>query len=256
MTVLFILFVLLPVLLWAASGLKKIDVGWRGQLLWFGKRVKGSEVGEGWQMYPWPWEIKVVDCRKTIMNLGNIDAITSDNIKVAIGCTIVYEIKNLDSYFNVEPSQIKKGLDEARTEAIRSIVRRYDLKEILDLHDEIGHTVKGAMEHKEWGIDILQVMIPEILPEKTIADAQTLKTKEELERVAQEVELKHFADRVIALMKPEKDGGPGLSREQAIEQVQIALGQLKKKGKVQAYSLDPATAALVAAILEKIGGKK
>ena len=245
----------MAIALWAWSGLKKMPVGWRGLLLFLGNRQE-KEFKEGWRWAPFPFGIKATDCRQLVIKLDPVEAITKDNVMVTIEGSIVRAISNLYAYFGVEETGLKQGLDDIWDEIIRAEVRKLDLDKVLGMQGDIAHNAHVALRNHanvHWGINVLRVVVASIKPvdEKVDEDLALLK-REELQRQGQALELKHFAEQVTALMKEAPDG-PGLTREQAIEQVQLALGQLKKETRAQAFSFDPATAAMVAAIL---GGKK
>lgn len=72
--------------------------------------------------------------------------------------------------------------------------------------------------------------------------------KEVQERQAEVLELEHFIERIKALMvlPPE---GPGLTREQALEQVQLSLGKTTKVIDAKTISFDQPTAEVIGAIL-------
>ena len=72
-----------------------------------------------------------------------------------------------------------------------------------------------------------------------------------MQRDGQEIELQHFVDQVIKLMA-DPPIGAGLTREQAIEQVQISLGKASKNIDAKSFSVDPATTQMIAKIIERI----
>jgi len=226
-----------------------------------GKRQPNKIVSEGWNWVWWPLEeIKAGDCRKRIFTLGKIEAITRDNVTVTLGSTIVYQIIDLNEYFSVEPEDVEKGLDVARTEAIRSSVRDKDLEQILNLHQEIGKMVKIAIEHSDWGIDILQVMISEILPDPKMAETMALRKKEDLEKEGQQTEAQHFANLVNFFSGKEKltdkgPAGPNLLPELAYEAALVHLGKTKqKKIASNTFGLDKNTMdALVQVVMARSG---
>lgn len=247
----------LALVLWFWSGWQKLEVGWKGQRLFLGKRIPSSVVDEGWQWAASPLSIKAADCRQVVLKLEPLEAITQDNVVVNIDGSIVRKVVDLNQYFGVNPDELKQGLDDIWDEIIRSKVRTKDLQEVLTMQVALGDHAKthlcGHAAHM-WGIDILKVVVASIKPNVEVTKDLENVERENLQRNAQAVELKHFTERVLELMKEPKDGGPGLTREQAIEQVQMTMGQLKKEAKAQTIALDPATAALVAAIIAK--GKK
>jgi hypothetical protein len=109
-------------------------------------------------------------------------------------------------------------------------------------------TGAGRVILRDLGVRLERLNIGDIDVLGKVAEQAENQAKEEQERQAEVLELQHFIERVQALMA-NPPTGPGLTREQAIEQVQMSLGQLKKEARAQSIALDPATATLVAAIL-------
>ncbi len=254
-----ILLVLIAVVSWAWFGLKKLPVGWEGQRLFLGKRIP-SFVKEGWRWAAWPWDIKAVDCRKVVVKLDPLSVFTKDNVLVDVEGSYVRRIANLDAYFGVDDKEISKGLDDLWDQEIRSRVIEKYLVEALGFQVDLGKGVQPAMTGRavHWGIEVPEVLIASIRPNAKVAADLELKERERLQKDGQRIEIAHFAMMVNLMMNGGKlnEGTPqevvvpgGLTREQAVEQAQIALGQLKKETKAQAFSLDPATAAIIAGIL-------
>jgi regulator of protease activity HflC (stomatin/prohibitin superfamily) len=172
-------------------------------------------------------------------------------VQVEIDGTLIREIKDLDKFFGVEESGIKQGLDDIWDQIIRTSVREKKLDEVLKMHVKLGEKVFSAMGEKaseNWGITILRVVIAGIEPDPRVVEDLALKEREKLQREGQIIELQHFTNRVTELMASPPTGA-GLSREQAIEQVQMSLGKATKNIDAKTITLDPSTAAIITAIL-------
>lgn len=235
---------------WSWKGFKKIEVGWKGQLLYLGER-QSYTFGEGWRWAPFPFSIKTADCRQTVIKLNSLKVITKDNIEVEIEGSIFRQISELDKYFGVEESGIKEGLDDIWDETIRMNVRDMNLNEVLKSHDTLGkEMIKaiGARASADWGIEILRIVIAGIKPDLKVMEDLELGKREKLQRNGQVVEITHFEKMVKKLMRPIPKGA-GLTREQAIEQVQLALGKASKTIDAKTISLDAITAGIVAKVL-------
>jgi regulator of protease activity HflC (stomatin/prohibitin superfamily) len=241
--------------LWSWGGWRKIEIGWRGQLLFLGQRID-AEIEEGWRWVPLPFAIKPADCRQQIMPLDALEVTTSDNVRVKVGATVTYRVDDLNTYFGVEVSGLKKGIDDARDAAIRSRVRTLSLEQVLSSHDELGNELLTALEAEavEWGIKIIRVIIPEISPSDTeVSKDLELRERENLQRNGQRVELSHFDEMVNLLEKGGNLEGitfkGGASREEAVQQVRLALGQSTMAVDAKTITLDSATATLIATFL-------
>ena len=244
----FLLFWTLALAGWVSSGWKKIDLGSKGLLLLLGQRTD-LKLDEGWRWAPFPFGIEPINVKEMFLELEPLVATTGDNVPVTIEATVAYRQKHLAKQFDVQ--DLKKGLEEARSQAIRIHVKNLDLEEVLKMHEELGKKTKEALFERgddRWGIEIMEVFVPKISPDLQVANDLALRERENLQKKGQEVEIQHFVNQVNKLMaKP--PAGPGLSREQAIEQVQLALGKATKNIDAKTIALDSTSAELVARIL-------
>lgn len=236
--------------LWASKGLKDIEIGHRGQLLFLGQRMNYFFKVEGKHWAPFPFGIKPADCREQIMRLDSLEAITKDNVKVFVDVTLTYNIFDLHKNSNVQDGGINKGIDDARDQILRVQIASSDLDDVLKMHAELGQKMHAGLQDssKRWGIEIIEVMITKVVTNPKVAEDLELKAREELQRKGQMTEAEGQATLVAFFMKPNTATGfPGLTREQAVEQAQLTIGQAKKN--INGITLDSTTAAAIAAIL-------
>ena len=237
---------------WARDGWEnldnKIEVGWRGQILFLGGRLLFFfEEGRRW--VPKPFGVKVTDCRETILKLNTLDVFTSDPFQVEIDGTVVYRVIDIDAHADVKKEGIQQGIDDLRDEALRTQVAELPLSEVLKMHAALGKQLHSTLEDsvsERWGIKILKVVIAGIRPDPKVIEDMELRQREMLQTKAQEVEYTNFLQRV-------RQGiDAGLTGGQAYEQSQITLGKAAPKVfESKIYGLDPATvAALIAGLKE------
>lgn len=227
---------------WFWSGWKKLPIGWQGLRTWLGRRT-GQKIEDGWQWASWPWGIQAEDCRARTTELDEMKVFTKDSIEVSIGKTaIIWEIFDVYAYLSLNPGELKKLLDDAVDQNIRRQIRITDFDDIAGM--EFG-TSAGTLER--WGIRVVKIKVPDILPtDKKLRDAIQLAESENRERTGQRVEMKHLGDMVNDLMKPKSEGGHGLNQDQAYEAALLITGKADPK-KITGFTLDPATAAAIAA---------
>ncbi len=247
--------------MWTESGHKKVEIGWKAQLLLFGERLN-HKMGEGWHWVPFPFSLKSADCRQTVIKLDKIEkVITADNVQVDVDGSLIRQISDLDKYFDVEESGLKQGLDDIWDETIRNKIAHSVLDDVLKMHMDLARGVIEAMgvtASDSWGLTIMRVVIASIKPDSNVAEDLALKEREELQRDGQVIEIAHFDKMVNALV----NGGTinatkpnevifkgGMSREQAIEQIQLALGKVTKTIDAKTISFDVATIAAINAFL-------
>lgn len=264
-----VLLVVFSLVSWIWSGWKKIPIGWKGLKTFLGKRTH-TKVNEGWQLAPWPQGIEAEDCRQAVIKLEPLEAITKDNIKVTIDGSIVRTITDLFKFLDVNPKEIRQGLDDIWDEIIRRQVRKKELKDALEMHVTLGEYAKKHI-HKHsnlnWGIGIVRVMIAGITPTDTkVIEDLELGKREELQRVGQQVQAAHFGalvnffagDSPLEIENDVTPGpktpGPKLSPELAYEAALIHIDKTTPKDiSSKTFGLDPAT---VTAIVNAVMGRK
>ena len=238
---------------WTINGWSNIEVGHKGLLLFLGERLT-YVFSEGQRFAPWPFEIKTVDCRLKSQEIDQLTVLTKDNIPVSISGTLVSQIEDPNLYFNVDPLSIEKGINDTWGEIIRTQVITKDLEDVRKMYIEVGMQTQAALEDqatKMWGLRIIRIPVT-IKPVNTeVTSDMELKARKKMQRDGQEIELQHFVDQVIKLMA-DPPIGAGLTREQAIEQVQISLGKASKNIDAKSFSVDPATTQMIAKIIERI----
>lgn len=246
---------------WIWRGFRKIEIGWEGQLLYLAGR-QDYFFPEGWRWAPFPFDIKVADCRQTVIELNKLEVITKDNVPVKIEGSIFRKILDLDKYFSVEESGIKEGLDDIWDQTIRTKIRDMKFDDVLESHDLLGTAMLdaiGARASTDWGIEILRVVVAGIMPDAEVIKDLELKKREELQREGQRVQARHQADLVKFFSGTEKLGdegptGPGLSPDLAYEASLVHMDKAeKKKLASNTFGLDVAT---VKALVEAVTGRK
>ncbi|MBI3888806.1 SPFH domain-containing protein [Candidatus Nomurabacteria bacterium] len=250
---------------WYMGGWKKIggdELGWRAAILLLGQRTSG-EVGEGWQWVPFPFGIKPVDCRETIIKLDALDVFTSDTVPVKIDGSIAIEIVDINLYLSVNPAGLKQGLDDLWDEAIRNKVATIALDQLLlskETLEKHAHIVLNPEDEEKkprnrWGFKVTGVIVSKISPDQKMTDDLELAAREERQRKGQRVQAKHQAELIKFFSGHEKLGtdgpeGPGLSAELAYEASLIHMDKAEpKKLSSSTFGLDP---AIVTAIVDEL----
>jgi len=145
-------------------------------------------------------------------------------------------------------NRILDKLDENKIKKLKTSVlkRRSEIEGIRKGSGKIALNNFGVI------LNLLNIGEVELLGEA--GKKAELEVKEELERQGETLELEHVANRIKALMKKRPEG-PGLTLEQAIEQVQLTLKQASKIVDAKTITFDATTATMIAKILGGINGK-
>lgn len=109
-------------------------------------------------------------------------------------------------------------------------------------------TGTGKIQLTELGVILERLNLEDIDVLGEVAKHAEDEAKEEQDRIAETKELDHLSDRIKALMVP-LPTGPGLTREQAIELVQLASENATKTIDAKVVTLDAGTAEMIASIL-------
>ncbi|MCM2339254.1 MAG: hypothetical protein NDI62_02255 [Burkholderiales bacterium] len=151
------------------------------------------------------------------------------------------EWNNVNTVLNeIRMKEGEEGINLLITQVAK---RREDLEKI--------RSGQGKLIIKDLGIIIERLNIGEINVLGEVGKKAENEAKEKQEKAAEILELEHISKRILALMKDPPDG-PGLTREQALEQIQLSQGKTTKTIDAKSINLDPTTSALIGKILNKI----
>ncbi|MEI6280399.1 MAG: SPFH domain-containing protein [bacterium] len=182
--------------LWFQNGSTTVEVGWEGLLLCIGERIDPPvTMGEGWHWVPFPFSLKLADCRETSVAIDPLTVLTADNIQVEISGTLVSKIMDLNKYFNVDPATIKQGIDDTWDEIIRTQVVVEEFEAVRKMHVAVGDKAKAALENQAtsaWGIKVIRIPVTiKVKTEEVAADLE-LQAREKLQKKGQTTEAENF----------------------------------------------------------------
>ena len=138
-------------------------------------------MGSGLQYFnPFTDVIHEVDMKTNIINLHRQKALTKDNVEVTIDGAVWYHVKiPRKTYYAV--NDIERSVRELTFSTLRSITGQYVMQDLLEKRDEVtlelGKFV--ARQVHEWGIEITNILIKDILLSKDVEDSFAAKAKEE-----------------------------------------------------------------------------
>ena len=117
--------------------------------------------------------------KTNIINLQKQRALTKDNIEVIIDAAVYYHVKIArKTFYSVE--NIDKSVRELTFATLRSICGQYILQDLLEKRDEVtlelGKFV--ARQVHEWGIEITNILIKDIVMNKELQDTLSAVAKE------------------------------------------------------------------------------
>ena len=204
------------------SASKKIEIGFKGVVTFFGKRL-GIVLGEGIHFLP-RWlglDFKEIDCREKGIDIPAIEVPTRDGM-VIINAALRYRVDNPCKFLSVDLGQGLKTLTE---QVLRAKMAGKTTEEATRLHLEIQNDLQKKCDEKgkDWGIDARNVLVTSIdLPHKE-KEAREKITVEEQERRAEAVEQEFIRQQI------KKHTEMGIPVEVAIELLQSERGKIKKE---------------------------
>ena len=185
---------LVLLIVWALTGLYKVDAAERAIITRFGKYVGTAQPGINWR-FPWPIE------SKQLVNIASIQSftdqtrmLTADENMVEINLAVQY--RRADPYlyaFNVRDPEAT--LSEVSESAIREIVGRSPLDFVLvsgrqDIAARTKELIQRTLKSYKAGIEVTTVNLQGVNVPEQVAPSQqdAIKAREDRERLALEAQ--------------------------------------------------------------------
>jgi hypothetical protein len=137
--------------------------------------------------------------------------------------------------------ELKHGLGAIETLKVAVEGRRKDIEAL--------RTGSGKIVLHDLGVRLERLNLGNIDVLGKVGEQAEQEAKEEQERQAETRELTHVSERLQALMEVQRPDGTRLTREQALELVQLSTGKATKTIDAKTLGFDPTAAALIAGIL-------
>lgn len=152
----------------------------RGLKFLFGKYYKTME--PGWRLV-WPiiQGYEKVDMRTKAVDVPDQNAITRDNVSVAVNAVIYYKVVSAEKAI-LEIEDYRYAMSQYAQTTMRNVVGEVTLDELLGGRDKIADRIRDIVEKTSasWGLDVLNVELKDIkLPE---AMERTIAKQAEAER--------------------------------------------------------------------------
>jgi len=237
-------FLVLIILGIVASGLKRVLEFERLIIFSYTGKYKGTR-GPGiiW-VRPWekahPFEVDsttgktirlVFDMRETLVEVGQQDCITKDNVPAKIEPIVFFKIVDpARTVMTVENAKLAI-LNLART-TLRAVIGDMILSEVIARREQIAQQLKTrlAAEAERWGVDVTTVEIADLKPRQEVEDAMALR-KAAIEKAE--------GERVSAIMRAEGLKEAALSEKEALiissegkKQADITIAEGQKQAKI------------------------
>jgi regulator of protease activity HflC (stomatin/prohibitin superfamily) len=186
-------------------GLELVALGWRGILLFFGRRFSetGEGLSEGYQWTPRPFmTVQAIDCRGDIIPLEDLSpgVFTSDHIRAVFRGTLPYQVADPYVFAGVKEGKAIELLNGRLKASIRDTIKGYTLDGLLaiskiDLTKETNETFEKNLRDAAgiggagWGLNCGELQIQGVVVlDPKIVTALASMTREKLEGDAEQIQ--------------------------------------------------------------------
>lgn len=208
----FLLIILILLVIWAFTGLYRVQPDQQGVVLQFGKWVNTTEPGLHWHL-PYPIEtvetpsvenIQAIDIGfRSLGDRGRAQArdvseeslmVTGDQNIIDIDFTVQWKISDAGQFlFNIRDPEATVKI--AAESAMREIIGRTDIQPALtearqDVEIKTRNLLQNILNEYEAGIEITQVQLQDVQPPQAVIDAfdEVQRARQDLERVRNEAD--------------------------------------------------------------------
>jgi len=166
MPALIYILIIIAVLIVLAS-IRQINQYEKGVKLMLGKYIGTME--PGWRLV-WPifQSYRKIDLRVKAVDVPNQEAITKDNISVAVNAVIYYKVQDADKAV-LEVENFYYAISQMAQTTMRNAVGQVDLDDLLSQRDRVSENIRKIIDDATdpWGIKVLNVELKDIvLPEE------------------------------------------------------------------------------------------
>jgi len=123
-----------------------------------------SVLSSGWRIVlPFFQSMQIVDMRTKAVDVPDQEAITLDNISIAINAVIYYKVKDAQrAIINVE--SYRYAISQLAQTTMRNIVGTVDLDTLLKSRDQVADKIRNIVESAsdDWGINVEAVELKDV----------------------------------------------------------------------------------------------
>lgn len=192
----------------------------------------------------------LVDLREQVMGFETVQVITHDNVAMAVGSVIYYQIIDpVKALYEIE--NLALAIEQLTMTNLRNIMGGLTLDQTLTSRETINARLRGVLDEatEKWGVKVTRVELREIEPPEEIKGAMAKQMTAERERRAEVT--KAEGDKASAILQAEGEKTSRILRAEAERDATIAQAEGRKKAQIlEAEGKAQATRMLFEAVHE------
>jgi len=170
--------------LFVLIGIRFIKEWENGEVFTFGKYSSQRKPGLTW-IFPIIQNLIPVDKRVTTLDVLPQECITKDSVTVELDAVIYYKVTDTKKAL-IEVENFEKASYKLGQTALRDIVGKKELDELLQKKEEIGREIKAIIQTptNQWGVEVTNVEVKDVILPKDMKRAMAKEAEASREKKA------------------------------------------------------------------------
>lgn len=226
----FLIFLIIVIIIFAATSIKMLNPHERGVVIRLGKYSRTLQPGLN-IVIPFLEKIIKIDIREQLVDVPEQAVITKDNVVVAVDAVVYYEVTDpFKLIFSV--ADFQEASTKLAQTTLRNIIGEMDLDQTLVSRDIINRKLRQVLDEAtdKWGVRITRVELKRIDPPADVMEAMHKQMKAEREKRAMILEAEGIKQ--SAILKAEGEKQAAINRAEGEAEAIKKVADAKKYEKI------------------------